>query len=63
MPIPLGSFTTGPVWPVEFKHKNGEIIRIKISTVANVGTGAGNFVTGALLGFEWPELGKAGGES
>lgn len=60
VPVLLGSFTSGWVWPVEFRHSDGELIRIKASTVANVGTGAGNFLVGCLLGFEWPQQGYEG---
>jgi len=54
---PLGSFVPGDPWPVEFKHDEGETIRIKAQTVAGVATGAGNFVFGALIGFQWPTMG------
>ena len=60
IPIPLGSFTQGWNWPVEFRHSNGEIVRIKGTPVANMGTGAGNFFVGCLLGFEWPQQGYEG---
>jgi hypothetical protein len=60
VPFPLGSFQVGPQWPVEFKHRNLEVIRIKGTPVANMGTGAGNFLTAALLGWEWPEGGYEG---
>ena len=52
--IPLGSFQQLP-WPVEFRHRNNEVIRIKGTTNQNVGTGAGSFLTAALLGYEWLE--------
>lgn len=52
--LELGSFVTGFLWPVEFRHTSGEQIRIKGQTVANVGVGGGNFLTAALVGFEWP---------
>jgi len=55
IPFLLGSFTGGPQWPVEFKHKNGEIIRIKATPIANMGIGAGNFLSACLIGFEWPQ--------
>ena len=52
--IPLGTFSNLP-WPVNFRHRNNEVIRVKGITNQNVGTGAGNFLTAALLGYEWPE--------
>jgi hypothetical protein len=58
VPWPLGSFTGGPQWPVNFKHKNGETIRIKATPIANMGVGAGNFLYAALIGFEWPQQGN-----
>jgi hypothetical protein len=60
VPFPLGNFTFGPSWPVEFKHRNGETVRIKGTPIANMGIGAGNFLTAALLGWEWPEEGWEG---
>ena len=60
VPFPLGNVTIGPVWPVEFKHRNGETIRIKGTPIANMGIGAGNFLTAVLLGWEWPEEGWEG---
>lgn len=56
-PFQLGSFTPGEPWPVEFKHDELETIRIKAQTVAGVATGDGNFVYGALIGFQWPSMG------
>jgi hypothetical protein len=55
-PWTLGSFTN-LVWPVEFRHNNGEVLRIKATPNANMGIGVGNFFVGALVGFEWPEQG------
>lgn len=52
---PVGSLVGGPVWPVEFFHRDGEVIRVKAQTVQNVATGPGNFVTAFLIGYEWPE--------
>ncbi len=51
----LGSFENGP-WPVRggWRMKSGETYRVKAYTVANVATGAPNFVHGALLGWVWP---------
>jgi hypothetical protein len=57
VPFTLGNFTLGPVWPVEFRHNNGEVLRIKATANANMGTGVGNFFVGALVGWEWPEQG------
>lgn len=56
----LGTFVGGPPWPVEFRHSNGETIRVKGTPVANMGLGAGNFLIGCLLGFEWPQEGFEG---
>jgi len=60
IPVTLGSFQQPPPWPVEFRHSNGEVIRIKGTAVANMGIGAGNFLLGALIGFEWPAEGWEG---
>lgn len=57
VPLMLGSFQNGPQWPVEFRHRNTEVIRIKGTPVANMGTGAANFLTAALVGWEWPQGG------
>jgi len=53
--LTLGSFDFGITWPVQFRHRDGEQIRVKAYTVANMGVGPGNFLTAALLGWEWPE--------
>jgi hypothetical protein len=58
IPFLLGSFTGGPQWPVNFKHRNGETIRIKATPIANMGIGGGNFLSAALIGFEWPQQGN-----
>lgn len=50
--LQLGSLQFVP-WPVEFKHQDGEIIRVKAYTTGNVGTGVGNWITAALIGYEW----------
>jgi hypothetical protein len=50
----IGSFTPGPPWPVEWRHKNGETLRIKGQTVAHVQTLPGNFLTAAIIGWQWP---------
>jgi|SRR5882672_991844 len=55
--FPLGNFTLGPQWPVEFRHKNGEVLRIKGQTVSNVTIGPGNFMTAAIFGWQWPKEG------
>jgi hypothetical protein len=60
VPYPLGSLQTGPQWPVEFRHRNLEVIRIKGTPVANMGLGAANFLTAVLSGWEWPEGGYEG---
>ena len=60
VPILLGSFTQGWVWPVEFRISNSEVIRVKGLPVANMGIGAGNWLIAALLGFEWPQQGYEG---
>jgi len=57
VPFQLGTFVGGPVWPVEFVHDEGETVRIKAQTVSGVPTGAGNYVYGALIGFQWPSQG------
>jgi hypothetical protein len=55
--FPLGSFVPGQPWPVEFRHKNGEVLRIKGQTVVNVTTGPGDFMTAGLFGWQWPKEG------
>jgi hypothetical protein len=60
VPFQLGDFQTGPVWPVEFHYDQNEFIRIKAQTVAGVAVGAGNYVFGALVGFQWPSMGWEG---
>lgn len=60
VPYPLGSLVGGPYWPIEWQHASGETIRIKGYTVANVPTGAGSFLTAALLGWEWNTEGWEG---
>jgi hypothetical protein len=57
VPFQLGSFVPGDPWPVEFKHDELETVRIKAQTVAGVPIGAGNFVFGALVGWQWPSMG------
>jgi len=57
VPFQLGAFVGGPVWPIEFRYDQGEQVRIKAQTVSTVPVGAGNFVFGALVGFEWPSMG------
>ena|ERR1700722_3784850 len=54
VPFLLGTFAPGEPWPCEFRHKDGEILRIKATPVANMGTGPGNNLIGAFLGWEWP---------
>jgi len=56
----LGSLSPGDPWPVEFKHDQNETVRIKGATVSAVPTGAGNFLFGALVGFQWPTMGWEG---
>ena len=53
VPIQVGSLLFQP-WPVEFRHASGEILRVKGTSIANVGVGAPNFLLAALVGFEWP---------
>jgi hypothetical protein len=60
VPFQLGSLVPGDPWPVEFKHDQGEQIRIKGQAVNTVPVGAGNFLYGALLGFQWPTMGWEG---
>lgn len=57
VPFTLGTLVGGPVWPVEFRHDQGETVRIKGQTVSGVATGAGNFLYAALVGFQWPSMG------
>lgn len=60
VPFSLGSLVPGDPWPVDFRHHNGEVIRIKATAVANVGIGVGNFFTASLLGQTWPQDGSEG---
>ncbi len=53
----LGSFVPGDPWPVEFRYYDQEQVRIKGQTVSGVATGAGNFLFGALIGWQWPTEG------
>jgi hypothetical protein len=53
--LPLPGIST--IEPIEFKHRNGERIRVKATPIANMGTGLGNFFSVALYGYEWPERG------
>jgi hypothetical protein len=57
VPFPIGNLTFGLPWPVEWKHNNGETLRVKGTPIANMGIGAGNFLTAALVGWEWPAEG------
>jgi len=57
VPFPLGALQIGPQWPVEFRHRNLETVRIKGTPLTNMGIGAANFLTAALVGWEWPEGG------
>lgn len=57
VPFQLGSLVGGPTWPVEFKYDQNEFVRIKAQTVTGVATGDGNYVYGALVGFQWPTMG------
>lgn len=54
----FGSFVPGDPWPVDFRFRNGETLRVKGTPVANMGTGAGNVFTAGLFGYEWPEDGQ-----
>jgi hypothetical protein len=54
--FPIGSFMQYQ-WPVEFRHRNGEELRIKGQTVSNVTVGPGNFLTAAIFGWQWSEEG------
>jgi len=54
VPFQLGSFVPGDPWPVEFRHTELETIRIKAQTVGGIPVGPGNFVYGALFGFQGP---------
>jgi hypothetical protein len=49
---PLGSYEQP--WPVRLRHRESETLRVKAYTVANVGIGAPNYITGALHGYTWP---------
>jgi len=60
VPFALGSLSPGEPWPVEFRHDQGETIRIKGQTVSAVATGDGNFLFGALIGWQWPTMGWEG---
>ncbi len=57
VPLGLGAFVNGPVWPVEFRHEQGETVRVKGQTISGVAEGDGNFLFAALVGFQWPGMG------
>lgn len=42
-------------WPVAFRHRDNETVRVKAKAIQNVATGPGAFFTAALMGWEWPE--------
>lgn len=58
VPFQLGSFVPGDPWPVEFLHDELAFIRIKGQTVGGLPVGPGNFLYGALVGFQWPTIGR-----
>jgi hypothetical protein len=60
IPFQLGSLSPAEPWCVEFRHDQGEFIRIKGYPVSGVATGAGNFLFGALIGWQWPTMGWEG---
>jgi hypothetical protein len=60
VPFQLGSLAPSEPHPIEFRHDQGETVRIKGYTVSGVATGAGNFLFGALMGFQWPTMGWEG---
>lgn len=60
VPFTLGTLSPAEPWPVEFRPDQNETVRIKGQTVSSVATGAGNFLFGALIGFQWPEMGWEG---
>jgi hypothetical protein len=57
VPFQLGTLSPAEPWPVEFRHDQGETVRVKGYTVSGVATGAGNFLYAALVGFQWPSMG------
>jgi len=60
VPFALGTLAPGNPWPVEFKFDQNETVRIKGQTVSTVATGAGNFLFGALFGWQWATAGWEG---
>jgi hypothetical protein len=54
VPFSLGNLTLGPLWPVEFRHTNGEILRIKGYTTAHIQTGPTTSLVAAIRGWQWP---------
>ena len=60
VPFALGALSPGEPWPAEFKFDQNETVRIKGQTVSAVPTGAGNFLYGALVGWQWPTMGWEG---
>lgn len=42
-------------WPVTFRHRDNETIRVKATPNQNIATGPGAFFTAVLMGWEWPE--------
>jgi len=60
VPFEVGSIVGGPLYPVDWRHFNEQTVRVKITSVANVGTGPGNFVKAVLHGWTWPASGSEG---
>lgn len=60
VPFTLGSLSPAEPWPTEFRHDQGEEVRIKGYTVSGVTTGEGNYLFGALIGFQWSTMGWEG---
>jgi hypothetical protein len=50
---PLGSYEIDHLIHGGVMLYEGDILRLKVRTVAAVSVGAGNFVNGALAGWEW----------
>ena len=50
---PKGSYANG-LWRTQLRFADGETVRLKVQTVAVVGTGAPNFMNGILAGYIVP---------
>lgn len=55
IPLPLGAAAPYEPCLCDFLIKDQEVLRVKAYTVANMGTGVGNYLFAILRGYEWPK--------